>query len=127
VQQEINDQVARILDAAMVDYRVILLASGLTIGPPLSTSGRLYTVPIATGSGDDAAFRPLLEGYAMWRGFLRPGVKKVFMHFTDSVGDGRRTRGYAGTFDEEPYRIDPANFGTRPDGLVTYHAVVGLA
>lgn len=129
VEQVINQHFAAVLDAAGVDYQVILLASTVTIEGPLATSGRLHTLDVEIGSANSVAFVPVLDRYAEWSGSLRPSAAKAVLHFTDAndLDQGSEIVGYAGTFDAELMRIDPAQFGTAEAPNLVYHAFLGLA
>jgi hypothetical protein len=122
VEATINGAFASVIEAAGVDYRVILLASGVTIGPPLSTSGRLYTYDVATGSGN--AYAVVGSTYGTWAGALRPDALKVFLWFTDSSsGEGP---GQGAVFDATLLATDPVQFGTAGARNYLLHSIIGL-
>ncbi len=129
IEAVINSSFATVIGSSGIDYQVILIASDVTIGPPLSTSGRLHTLDLSLGSSNGAAFKPVLDHYADWSGWLRPDAIKIFLHFTDSNDSdgGSGITGYSGTFDQELIRMDPAEFGTAGDPRIIYNAIVGLA
>lgn len=153
VREQVENNLRVVLEAAGIDYRVILISMcefDLT-GIP---SDRYRRFPLVLGSGDPYAYRPLLLNYTNrqwptekaihttllepcvpesertgpgWSQHLRPGARKVFIHFTDSAGAGQNIQGYDGTFDEELFELDPSAFGTREAPTFTYHAFLGLA
>lgn len=126
IQEVINTQFAEVIGGAGIDYQVILLASGVEVGPPLATSGRFHQLAVQIGSGDSASFRQVLDTYPEWSGWLRPDAVKVFLHFTDSEGSGEHIDGTSGTFDEILVTQYPDQFGTVPGKRFVYHAIVGV-
>lgn len=130
ISQIIDSEFASIVEAADVDYRVIALHNGvITIGPPLSTSGRYHELTdVLIGSGNSVSFKLVLDRYPDWKVWLREEAFKVFMHFTDGTsGNGEVIDGYAGRFDEELPKLDPAQFGGAPRDLrFRYHAIAGF-
>jgi hypothetical protein len=106
VQATLNDSLARILDEAGLDYRVILIRSDFCMGPPLGSATdctaenppRYYRVIHGVNSSDMLTI--LLWSYGgtvrapntctrnpdacrAWRDVLRPESQKVFIAVTD--------------------------------------------
>lgn len=152
VQREVESNLRVVLEAASIDYHIVLISSCdfALAGLP---AGRYARFPLLLGSGDPFAFRPLLLNYASrdwastksshqtilgacvseaeragpgWQALMRPEARKVFIHFTDSAGWGERIDGFDGTFDVELSAMDPAMFGTVDAPRFTYHAFLGL-
>lgn len=141
VQTVVQANLQPILESEAIDYRIILLATcdfDLT-GIP---AGRYFRFPLGLGSGDEGAFAVPLRNYATrisayacsmprdtpgWSAHLRTDARKVFLHFTDSQGDGQMIDGYTGTFDTVLTSLDAAQFGTNEDRHFTYHAFIGVA
>jgi hypothetical protein len=122
VEAEINGSFTSIIQAAGIDYRVILLSSGVTIGPPLSTSGRFFSYDIATGSGN--AYSVIGSTVGTWSGSLRTDAFKVFLWFTDSSsGEGSGT----GQQFDSVLLGDPAHFGTAAARNYRLHSIIGMA
>ena len=122
VQGTINGAFTSVIEAAGVDYRVVLLASGVTIGPPLSTNGRLFTHDIATGSGN--AYAVVGSTYGTWGPSLRAGAVKAFVWFTDSSsGEGS---GQGAAFDAVLLGTDPVQFGSATARNYLLHSIIGM-
>jgi hypothetical protein len=87
VAASINQNLSDILGVAGVDYRVILLTASTTVGPPLSTSGRLIRVPggFSAGSGGFVFFSSPTH-IAKYSQHLRADAFKVFLSATDCEG-----------------------------------------
>lgn len=106
VEDNINTNLAAILEASGLDYRVILIQSGFCMQPPLgnpadctaSNPPRYYNVPHPVNSSDALTiFLWSFEGWAktpntcdrtfnaavQWSDKVRPGALKVFIAVTD--------------------------------------------
>jgi hypothetical protein len=151
VEKNINDNFARILDAEGVNYRMILISehrerngqNAICVTRPLSELGQCPApVPVASerffhysvevgsrnslgrlldtydGSREDE-FRIAPGGWSEW---LRPGVKKVFLEFTDD--DANLS---APEFIQALSALAPQDFGTPEAPSFVWHSIVGLA
>lgn len=143
IAEVINASFDAILNAAGIDYRVILFADPTLVSVDGALAAydpaRLFVINLPTGSGPGANFSVLLNRYdtalsgppptaeVAWSTLLRPDAVKIFMHFTDATsGDGASFDGYSGTFDQELYALDAAQFGaSAADKKLIYHSFVG--
>jgi cysteine-rich repeat protein len=146
VQRNIDSNLAAILDAAGVDYRVILLGDypSICIGAPLSgiascTTGRPAR-PISgerffhydRGVGSSNSFAQILASYALpdphgiaptgWGGLLRPGAARAFVEITDDDAGTRYT-----DFDAALLALSAEQFGTATERNYTWHSIIGMA
>ncbi len=151
VEQNINDNLAGILEQSGLDYRVIVMAdygagAALCVGPPLggadcsspppkpantaqffhydkpSGSGSILEAIIAWYSApDDSGAAP--NGFSQW---LRPGSQRVFLIFSDTESTSNATS-VGDTFDANLLALDPEGFGTADARQYTMHAIIGLA
>lgn len=144
VQRNINDRFAAILDAAGVDYRVILVGDypAICIEAPLSgiadcsarpgapTSGaRFFHYDETVGSHD--AFEVLLETYDTgdrhgiapdgWRGLLREGARRTFLLITDD--DPAMDWD---DFDRDLLALSEEHFGTAEARNYVWHSIIGM-
>ncbi|MBL8743728.1 MAG: hypothetical protein JNK04_21610, partial [Myxococcales bacterium] len=150
VEQNINQNLAAILEASGLDYRVIALAgygpgAQLCVGPPLggadcaspppapANTERFFHYQKASGSGsileaiiawytapDDSGAAP--NGFSGW---LRPDSQKVFLIFSDTESTSNATS-VGDTFDANLLALDPEAFGTPEARKYTLHSIIGL-
>lgn len=150
VEQNINDNLASILEASGLDYRVIALAgygSGplLCVGPPLggadcsspppepANTARFFQYVVNLGSGgmpgaivdfydlpDDSGAAP--NGFKDW---LRPDSQKVFLIFSDTESASNAVAD-GDQFDADLLARDPVAFGTPENRAYTLHSIIGL-
>ena len=150
VQNNINVNFAQIIEAADVDYQVIMVSrhgaassnricvgtplSGTTCSPvpaqPVNTDRfKHYSVHIASTD----SFAKILNTYNVadefnlapngWQGWLRPEAVKIFVEVTD---DGTRTY-TAETFDEALLALNPPHFGRPGERNYIWHSIIGIA
>jgi hypothetical protein len=150
VEANINQNLAAALTAGGVDYRMIVLAdygngASLCIGPPLAGApcSPLPPKPANTptfyhydqGTGSGAFLNSILAWYSQadgsgaapngYKDWLRPGVKKVFLAFSDtSSASSNASNG--DSFDAELLALDPGMFGTAAKRNYTFHSIIGL-
>lgn len=152
VEQSINQDFAAILEASMVDYRVIVLGdyppggqldicitaplSGTDCNPPPpvpAITERYKHYDAATGSG---AFldniiawytKPDPHGLAPggYVDFLRDGSRKVFLAMTDGTSASNNT-GPGDNFDQQLLTLNPAHFGTPGDRHYLFHTIIQM-
>ena len=150
VEQNINENLANILEQSGLDYRVIAIAgygSGalLCVGPPLGgadcsnppplpantprffqyvanlgSSGILNAILTMYDSPDDSGAAP--NGYKDW---LRSDSQKVFLLFSDTASASNKTA-EGDAFDAGLLARDPAAFGTPDARTYTFHSIIGL-
>jgi hypothetical protein len=150
VEANINQNLAAALTAGGIDYRMVVLAdygngASLCIGPPLAgvpcsplppkpaNTPSFYHYDQGTGSG--AFLSSILAWYSQpdgsgaapngYKDWLRPGVKKVFLAFSDtSSASSNASNG--DSFDTELLALDPTMFGTAAKRNYTFHSIIGL-
>lgn len=150
VEQNINDNLAAILEQSGLDYRVIVMAgygagAELCVGPPLggadcasppplpANTARFFHYDKPSGSGsileaiiawysapDDSGAAP--NGFSGW---LRPDSQKVFLIFSDTESTSNATS-VGDTFDANLLALDPESFGTADERKYTFHSIIGL-
>ena len=132
IEQEFNSSLAATLDESGLDYSVIMMTEPerVTIGPPLSESGRLTYIDVGIGSSDDGGLQRFLLRIDEIKELTRENTNKVVMMLTDSSGGsgGENIEGFEGrTFDEILYEDHSDYFGTENDSRLRFHAIVGLS
>ncbi|MBI5536748.1 MAG: hypothetical protein HY898_28770 [Deltaproteobacteria bacterium] len=149
VESNINDNLAAVLTAGNVDYRLVVVAeygSGakVCIGPPLGGAPCTPTPPAVpantptffhyargTGSGGFLAaiiayynqadpYNLAPAGYSQW---LRPEALKVFLAFTDTSSSSSLS---STQFDTQLLALQPAVFGTAQARNYVFHSIIGL-
>ncbi len=151
VEQNINENFARILDENGVDYRMIVLSehrerngqNAICVARPLSgldtcpapapvSSERFFHYSVEIGSSNSLG--RLLDTYSGerddefelapsgWSQWLRPGANKVFLEFTDDNANMSATE-----FMSELSALSPDTFGTLGAPRFVWHSIVGLA
>ncbi len=143
VQRNIDDNLAAILEAGGVDYRVILLGAypAICIGMPLSGIADCGSPPSAPISGErffhyersiasTNSFARILGTYALadpngvapmgWGGLLRPDATVAFME----ISDDDSAMGFA-EFDEQLLALSP-HFGTAEMRNYRQHSIIGM-
>lgn len=150
VEQNINDNLAGVLEQSGLDYRVIALAgygagAQLCVGPPLggadcssppavpANTERFFHYVKASGSGsilqaliafysmpDDSGAAP--NGFSQW---LRADSQKVFLLFSDTESTSNATS-VGDAFDADLLALDPEAFGTPDARKYALHAIIGL-
>ncbi len=150
VEQNINQNLAAILEQSGLDYRVIVMAdygsgAALCVGPPLggadcaslpptpANTERFFHYDKPSGSGsileaiiawysapDDSGAAP--DGFSQW---LRPDSQKVFLIFSDTESTSNATS-VGDSFDANLLALDPESFGTAAERKYTLHSIIGL-
>lgn len=147
VQRNINANLASILDAAGVDYRVILIGAypAICIEAPLSgiascTSGRPSTPTsgprffhYARTVGSTNSLSLILSTYNTtdtnniavggWSSLLRPGAARAFLEISDDDASGNAWM----NFDRDLLALSAEHFGTAEERNYTFHSIVGMA
>jgi len=144
VQRNIDDNLAAILEAGEVDYRVILVGAwpAICIGMPLSGIADCTMPPVSPISGErffhyersigsTNSFTRLLETYAMpdpngvapmgWGGLLREDASVAFLEISDDDSATRHT-----DFDTNLRALSP-HFGTAEARNYRWHSIIGMA
>jgi cysteine-rich repeat protein len=145
VQRNIDANLAAILEAGGVDYRVILIGAypAICIGMPLSGIASCARPPAAPTSGprffhyersiaSTNSFQRLLETYALpdpngvapagWGGLLRPGAARAFMEISDDDSGMRFD-----AFDTQLLALSAEHFGTADARNYRWHSIIGMA
>jgi hypothetical protein len=145
VQRNINTNLASILEAGGVDYRVILIGDypAICIEAPLSgiascVRGR-PTVPTSGARffhydrviASTNSFQRILETYDTadvhgiaptgWGGLLRPGAARAFLEISDDDSAVR-----FGDFDADLLALSAEHFGTAAARNYTWHSIIGM-
>lgn len=150
VEQNINGNLANILEQSGLDFRVIAIAQygagvGLCVGPPLggadcaspppvpANTQRFFHYNKALGSGsilealiafystpDNSGLAP--NGFSEW---LRPDSQKVFLIFSDTESTSNATS-VGDAFDTNLLALDPEAFGAAEERKYTLHSIIGL-
>jgi cysteine-rich repeat protein len=145
VQRNINTNLASILDAAGVDYRVILIGDypAICIEAPLSGIASCTTGRPATPTsgprffhydrviGSTNSFARILETYAApdvhgvapmgWGALLRPGATRAFLEISDDDSATTFT-----SFDTSLLALSAEHFGTSTERNYTWHSIIGM-
>lgn len=144
VQRNINSNLAAILDASGVDYRVILIGAypAICITAPLSGISSCTSPPADPISGErffhyervigsTNSFQRILDTYAAadpngiaptgWGGLLRPGATRAFMEISDDDSAMRYTM-----FDERLLALPGGHFGTAAERNYVWHSIIGM-
>lgn len=137
VQQNINDNFARIIGDSGIDYRVILISDDdVCVAGALNPGGCGQSSPpiyqwVDYGIGSDDTWCAILDSYPLWSSFLRPEAFKVFVAITDDSPscDGQFNASMVGatSFDTALLALDPAQFGTAAERNYVFHSLVALA
>jgi cysteine-rich repeat protein len=145
VQRNINTNLASILEAGGVDYRVILIGDypAICIEAPLSgiascVRGR-PTVPTSGARffhydrviASTNSFQRIPETYDTadvhgiaptgWGGLLRPGAARAFLEISDDDSAVR-----FGDFDADLLALSAEHFGTAAARNYTWHSIIGM-
>lgn len=144
VQRNIDDNLAAILEAGGVDYRVILIGAypDICIGMPLSGIADCARPPAAPISGErffhyersiasTNSFARILETYDTpdpngvapmgWGGLLRPDATVAFMEISDDDSAMRYT-----DFDTQLLALSAEHFGTAEMRDYRWHSIIGM-
>ena len=118
----INGNLLMPLEAAMVDYKLIILTQGLTLAPAILMNPKVQVLNVGSGSGQ--ALTTLLSAMPMVIPSLRMSAYKMFVHATDaSSGQGAG----AGTgFDTNLLMMYPTQFGTAAMRNYSFHSLAGF-
>ena len=150
VEANINANLAQVLEAANVDFRLIVLSgygadSLLCVDPPLggapcepdpppvpANTSRFFHYP-AGDCGSGALFDNILNWYTEpdtlgtapngWSAWVREGALKAFLIISDTSSGPKMS---ADDFDAELLALDPDQFGTSSDRDYILHAIIGL-
>lgn len=148
VEQNINQNLAQVLSASSIDYRVVVLAgygSGaeLCVDPPLggascasppstpANTSTFFHYPSATGSG--ALLQNILSWYnsadplgtapSGWSAWMRAEALKVFLVFSDTSSQSSLS---GAQFDGQLLALSPALFGSASARNYVFHSIIGL-
>ena len=152
VEQSINQDFAAILEASMIDYRVIVLGdyppggqldicitaplSGTDCDPPPpvpAVTDRYKHYDAITGSGafldNILAWYKAPDPHGLAPGgyvdFLRAGTRKVFLAMTDG-GSASQNTGLGDQFDAALLALDPPHFGVPGDRDYLFHTIIAM-
>jgi hypothetical protein len=150
VEANVNVNLAQVLDAASVDFRLIVLSgygagSLLCVDPPLGGAPCEPVPPSAPANtsrffhyaagdcGSGALFDNILDWYTKpdtlgtapdgWSAWVREGALKTFLIISDTSSGPTMP---ADAFDAQLLSLDPAQFGTASDRDYILHAIIGL-
>ncbi|MFK7988989.1 MAG: DUF4215 domain-containing protein [Sandaracinaceae bacterium] len=150
VQRNINENLAMILDAAGIDYRVIMIARypSICIYAPLGgnpdCSPAVTASPANVGMIDGPrffhynrtvsstnSFAVLLDSYdepdplhptsTGWRDWLRPDALRVFIEISDDDSNMR-----FGDFERDLLAFPEGHFGTAEERNYIWHSIIGM-
>jgi hypothetical protein len=136
VQQNINENFARIIGDSGIDYQVIVISDDdVCISGELNPGGCGQSNPpqfhwIERRIGSDDTWCVVLASYPQWSGLLRQEAFKVFVAVTD---DSPRCNGMYATqegadaFDAALVALDPTQFGNATERNYIWHSLVALA
>jgi hypothetical protein len=140
IEANINANFAAIMDAAQIDYRVIMVTqhgegnafdAAVCISAPLSgtscapipdspvESNRFFHFDTKISSDD--SFSKILSTYSGWSSWLRDDAFKVFIGFSDDNSAMNPER-----FEASLLALEPPQFGVPGGRNYVWHSVVGL-
>lgn len=151
VEQNINENLAQILESSGLDYRVIVIAGygsgiNLCIGPPLGGADCASPPPmpanterfkhyVVNGLGSGSILQAIFNFYSAadnsgeapsgYQDWLRPDSQKVFLLFSDT-GSSPNATSVGDTFDANLLAIPGSPFGTPQARNYTFHSIIGM-
>ena len=147
VESNINDSLAKIIEEAGIDYRVVLIGkhgeggdfdSDICVAQPLSATNcnpvppspantdRFRHVDVEVSSDD--AFRVTLETFPQWSAMLRPEALKALIVVTDDESEASiaGTDPTAEAFDAQLLALGGGTFGAAGSRNYVFHTIAGL-